>query len=88
MRLILSETDTGVWLQLEGESAEEWGRLDALAAYRASGPVGRGRTTSCSGCGRSRGRWRRSSGMDGAGQARERRRWDPDVRAGDGGDQG
>jgi hypothetical protein len=31
-RLVLSETDTGVWLQLEGETSEEWGRLDALAA--------------------------------------------------------
>jgi hypothetical protein len=32
MRLVLSETDTGVWLQLEGESAEEWARLEARAA--------------------------------------------------------
>jgi predicted small metal-binding protein len=32
MRLVLSEPDTGVWLQLEGESAGEWARLEALAA--------------------------------------------------------
>lgn len=32
MRLVLSETDTGVWLQLESEMPEEWGHLEALAA--------------------------------------------------------
>jgi hypothetical protein len=32
MRLVLAETDTGVWLQLEGEPPEEWARLEALAA--------------------------------------------------------
>lgn len=32
MRLVLSETDTGVWFQLEGETPAEWGRLDGLAA--------------------------------------------------------
>lgn len=29
---MLSETDTGVWLKLEGETPEEWARLEALAA--------------------------------------------------------
>ena len=40
MRLVLSEPDTGVWLQLEGESAEEWGQLDQLATtgIRTCGP--------------------------------------------------
>jgi hypothetical protein len=40
MRLVLSEPETGVWLQLEGETSEEWQRLDELAyaGIRTCGP--------------------------------------------------
>ena len=40
MRLVLSETEIGVWLELEGETGEEWRRLDDLAnaGIRTCGP--------------------------------------------------
>ena len=42
MHLVITEDDFGVWLQLEGESAAEWQRLDDLAPsrIRTCGPAG------------------------------------------------
>jgi hypothetical protein len=40
MHLVVSEDHLGIWLQLEGENAAEWQRLDDLAASgsRTCGP--------------------------------------------------